>query len=101
MDWFYDKTITLLINTVGEMVNGVYVKGAPIEKQIACDVQPSSRSETYAGYGFFADSQYTVYCDVDTDIKEGKTVKYNGVEYSIMKLVDWDDYYILYLKAVD
>ena len=95
-----DNEITLKIDTAGEMVNGVYKEGKPTQKQIKCNVQPSSRAKTYAEYGYSIDAQYSVYCYVDSDIKEGLTVLYKDNEYEIIKLVDWTDYYILYLKAV-
>ena len=95
-----DNEITLKIKTAGEMVKGVYKEGEPTQKQIKCNVQPSSREKTYGEYGYYIDAQYSVYCYVDTDIKEGLTVTYKGNEYEIIKLVDWSDYYILYLKAV-
>lgn len=95
-----DNEITLNIKTAGEMVKGVYKEGEPKQKQIKCNVQPSSREKTYGEYGYYIDAQYSVYCYVDTDIKEGLTVTYKGNEYEIIKLVDWSDYYILYLKAV-
>ncbi len=95
-----DNEITLVSESAGEMVNGVYQQGEKTQKQIECNVQPSSRSKSYGDYGYYIDAEYQVYCYVDTDIKEGMTAIYNGSEYSIVKLVDWNDYYILYLKAV-
>lgn len=95
-----DNEITLNIDTAGEMVKGVYKEGEPTQKQIKCNVQPSSREKTYGEFGYYIDAEYRVYCYVDTDIKEGMTVIYKDTEYEIKKLVDWTDYYILYLKAV-
>ena len=95
-----DNEITLNIKTAGEMVKGVYREGGSTQKRIECNVQPSDREKTYGEYGYYIDAQYTVYCYVDTDIKEGLTVTYKDNEYEIIKLVDWTDYYVLYLKAV-
>lgn len=95
-----DNKITLNIDTAGEMVNGVYKEGKSTQKQIECNVQPSSREKTYGEYGYYIDAEYRVFCYVDIDIKEGMTVIYKDAEYKINKLVDWTDYYILYLKAV-
>lgn len=98
-DW-YTKTITLKTFAEGEMLHGVYIKGKEILKDIMCDVQPTNYKQFYSEYGYSIDSEYTVFCDVDTDLKAGEIVIYNNNDYSIDKLVDWDDYYILYLKAV-
>ena len=95
-----DNEITLNIDTAGEMVKGVYKEGESTQKRIECNVQPSDREKTYGEFGYYIDAEYRVYCYVDTDIKEGLTVTYKGNEYEIIKLVDWSDYYILYLKAV-
>lgn len=102
MNLIIDNEITLVTESAGEMVNGVYKKNEDdsAEKIIKCNVQPSSREKTYSEYGYVIDAEYTVYCYVDTDIKEGMTVKYKDEEYTIIKLVDWTNYYILYLKAV-
>lgn len=95
-----DNEITLNIDAAGEMVKGVYKEGEPTQKKIKCNVQPSSREMTYGEYGFYIEAEYKVFCYADMDIKEGSTVIYKGAEYKITKLVDWNDYYILYLKAV-
>lgn len=98
-DW-YTKTITLKTFAEGEMLHGVYIKGKEILKDIKCDVQPISNEQIYSDYGYVLDCSYKAFCDVDTDLKAGATVIYNNNDYSIEKIVDWDDYYILYLKAV-
>lgn len=106
MDWlndfaeFLNGTITLLTELPGEMRHGVYYKGETTQKDIVCNVQPSGRNRIVTDYGEYLDAEYTVYCAPDTDIKEGKEVLYKGTEYTIEKLVDWDSYYILYIKAV-
>lgn len=95
-----DNEITLITETSGTMHRGVYQDGEPIRKVIKCNVQPSTRELTKAEYGYFIDAEYRVFCYVDTDIKEGMTVDYKNTEYTIEKLIDWNSYYILYLKAV-
>lgn len=98
-DW-YTKVITLKTFSEGEMLHGVYIKGNEITKDIQCDVQPTNKQQVYSDYGYSIDSEYTVFCDVDTELKAGATVTYKNNDYTIEKLVDWDDYYILFLKAV-
>lgn len=100
MDWFYNKTIQIVIDSAGTMDNGVYRKGEETTKRITCDVQPSGLSRSSADYADYVVSDYTVYCDPDIMIKQGREVIYNGNRYKIVKLVDWDSYYILYIKAV-
>ncbi len=95
-----DNEITLIEETSGTMQSGVYVEGVPVETPIPCSVQPQSRSLTKAEYGFFVEAEYQVFCYPNPAIKEGMKVIYNDTEYEILKKVDWDAYYILYLKAV-
>lgn len=101
MDWFYNSAISLLGESEGVMYHGTYQAGEPVEnKSIPCDVQPSGREEFYKEYGYYIDCNYAVYCDADTAIVEGNKVRYKGNDYTINKLVTWDDYYILYIGAV-
>lgn len=97
---FYNKQITLISESAGEMVGGRYKQGEPTTKTINCDVQPVDHIQTYSEYGYVTEAQYKVFCDADPDIQEGKNVVYKDVNYSIEKLIDWEDYYIFYLKAV-
>lgn len=97
---FYHSTITLLTPSAGEMRNGIYIEGEPTQKVIICDVQPSSRQITGTDYGDFVDAEYTVFSDVDPEIKTGKKVIYKGTEYTIYKLEDWNTYYRFSIKAV-
>lgn len=100
--FFHTQEITLVSEAEGKLYHGTYVEGEKTpNKVIACNVQPSGREQFYKEYGYYIEVQYTAFCDVDTDIKEGATVLYEGVEYTIKKLVDWHSYYILYLGAVD
>ena len=40
-----------------------------------------------------------LWLDYDSD-NEHLTVTYNGNDYTILKIVDWDSYLIIYIKAV-
>lgn len=99
-EFFYNSKITLLKESAGEMYHGIYTEGATTQKEIICDVQPSSRQQTLTEYGEYIEAEYRVFCDVDTDIKVGMKVLYNGTEYTIENLTDWETYYILVIKAV-
>ena len=100
MEWFYKDTIQAVISTPGKMEGGIYRNGEETTKSISCDVQPSGLSRTNASYGVYLTSDYTVFCDLDSDLKKGMKVIYKSKRYEIIKLVDWDDYYILYIEAV-
>lgn len=100
MEWFYKDTIQAVISTPGKMEGGIYRNGEETTKSISCDVQPSGLSRTNASYGVYLTSDYTVFCDPDSDLKKGMKVIYKSKRYEIIKLVDWDDYYILYIEAV-
>ena len=94
-----DNEFTLVSESSGELYHGVLQKGETTEKTIKCNVQPSSREQTYSEFGYFVDAEYRAFCYADTDIQEGKKAIYKGAEYDIPKIVDWNDYYIVYLKA--
>lgn len=99
-DLFYNAEIQLLIETPGEMFHGVYRKGETTKKTIPCDAQPSGHNRILTDYGEYINANYTVFCDPDTDIKNGMEVLYKGTEYTIDKLQDWNTYYTFEIKAV-
>ena len=102
MDWFYDKQVTFK-STEGVIddYDGYYSKSATVESlTVDCDLQPVSRDDLIDDSGHFIDAQYKIYCDANTFIKQCETLEYNGVEYEIKNIVDWDDYYIVLIKAV-
>lgn len=98
-EFFYDKEIIINIPAVGSMVHGVYQKGTPTTESIACDVQPTSADEFLAEFGYSANVQYKVYCDPNDNIKLINSAIYNDVEYNIEKVVNWDDYTVIYLAS--
>ena len=67
MEWFYNDTIQAVISTPGKMESGIYRNGEETTKSISCDVQPSGLSRTNASYGVYLTSDYTVFCDPDSD----------------------------------
>lgn len=96
---FYDKEIKILKDTGYLDDNGLWVKGElSTIKTIECDVQPYSRELAYRDYSFEEDVKYRVFCDVDEDLKLGLQIKYNNEIYKIVKIVDWDDFYIVLLN---
>lgn len=102
MDFFYNKEITLMEQTAGHKdKNGIWVKGelSPI-KTIFCDVQPASKEQIYKDYGYSIDCTKRVFCNADNTIKTGNIVQYQNTNYTIVKIIEWDDYYDMFLKEV-
>lgn len=102
MDWFYDKQVTFTIRKDGGLdeSTGLFKKGETETFSIPCDVQPVSRGKNFDEIGALIDAEYTIYCDPNALINEHLTVTYNGNDYTILKIVDWDSYLIIYIKAV-
>lgn len=100
MGYYYDKQLILLKETDGYMYHGSWVEGKlePF-KTITCDVQPANREQIYKDYGYFIDCSKRVFCDIDIDIKLGMFVQYNDETYKIVKLIEWDDYFDMFLEV--
>lgn len=101
MSWFYDKRVTFQCvgGNIGD--DGLYsAKGRVETLTVDCDVQPVSHDDLIDDSGQYIDAQYKVYCDADKFIKRCSTLIYEDVEYSIKQLIDWDDYFIVLIKAV-
>ncbi len=97
MGWFYTKYITLLKQT-GYMYHGSWVDGEYKDyKQIECDVQPSNRELVYKEYGYYIDCSKRVFCD-KCELKEGDYIKYRDNIYKVVKLIEWDDYFDIFIK---
>lgn len=99
-DYFYNKSIQIMKKTEGHKdSNGIWIKGGlePV-KTILCDVQPASREQIYKDYGYYIECSKRVFCDIDTDLTVGGIVKYLNESYTISKIIEWDDYYDMFLK---
>ena len=101
MKWFYDKEIQIGTRNGGlDEDTGLYSKGELESFTINCDVQPLDTTKDVDESGKLIDAQYKVFCDVDSDINIHSEITYKDDLYSIVKITDWDDYLILYIKAV-
>lgn len=100
MNWFFDKKIDIICRE-GGMIDGIYVSQANTKtKTIDCDVQPIGNDKIYDDTGALIQVQYQIFCAPDKDIHTHSKVNYNNKEYTIAKIVDWDDYWIIYIKGV-
>lgn len=98
MNWFYNKVIIPLNESPGELKHGSYVPGGYVQKEsILCDVQPSTKELVYKEYGFYVDCSKRVFCD-KCDLKEGNLIKYDNDVYKIVKLIEWDDYFDIFMQ---
>lgn len=102
MDWFYTKELTLKKrNSTLDDDSGFYVKNkTESSKTIICDVQPIDVTKDFDEAGKLIDAQYKVYCDIDSFITTNCRVIYHDTEYMIKKIIEWDDYLNLFIKAV-
>ena len=102
MNWFYDKQVTFQCVRSGKIGDdGLYNANETIETlTVNCDVQPVSHDDLVDDSGQYLDAQYKVYCDADSFIKGCSTLIYKDVAYSIKQVIDWDDYFIVFIKAV-
>lgn len=101
MDWFYDKQITF-----GKSISeydastGLYSDDTTGIITVACDVQPLNTKTDLDETGKLIDANYKVFCDSSDFITADCAVTYRDTDYSIVKVIDWDDYFIVYIKAV-
>lgn len=92
MDWFYDKSVTVLEETNGHLYHGSWVEGELSQKeQFSCDVQPANREQIYKDYGYYIDCSIRIFCDL-VDLRIGNIVEYAGQRYKVVKVIQWDDY---------
>ena len=95
---FYDKKLQLL--TIGQGYtddDGIYHKGEEgVLKSIDCDIQPYSSELLYRDYGYQEQVTKRVFCDLNSDIKNGIFVKDEAEKrYKIKKIIPWDDYLVV------
>ena len=101
MDWFYDKIITITTNTsVYDAETGLFDNAENVTLTIPCDIQPLDTKIDVDNLGKLIDAEYKIYCDPNNNINTKCNVTYKGNDYNLVKITDWDDYYILYIKAV-
>jgi hypothetical protein len=89
---FYKKQISILTQASGTTNDyGVYIEGKEtILATILADVQDYNKGLLSKQYGYDLECQYRVFCDTNSNIKEGVIVSYNDNRYKIMKIM-WDD----------
>lgn len=80
MGWFYNKQISLMAETGGSLYR---------------------RDLIFKEYGYYIDCTYRIFCNPDSDLKEGSIVKYGDEQFKVMKIVPWDDYYDIFIQSVE
>lgn len=101
MSWFYTKQ-AIFTNTISALdtTTGLYGVTTSQPVTVDCDVQPLNTTKDLDETGKLIDANYKIYCDKEDYITMDSRVTYNGEEYTISKIVDWDDYLIVYIKVV-
>lgn len=101
MQYFFDKQVTISKNTNAYDENtGMYSRAESETITINCNVQPLDTKTDLDESGKLIDAQYKIYCDSNSFITSDCMVTYNGKDYVIQKITDWDYYYIVYIRAV-
>ena len=100
MRWFYNKEISILRESEGRLYHGSWIKGdfVPVVN-IICDVQPANREQIYKDYGYYIECKYRIFCDRGVDIKISDRVLYEGAEYKVVKIIEWDDFLDIFVEA--
>ena len=102
MEWFYNKSITIMRETDGYMYHGSWVDGTlQAVRTIACDVQPASRDQIYKDYGFYIECEYRLFCDIDKAFDVGAVIGYEGKNYKTVKVIKWDDYIEIFVLSAE
>lgn len=92
---FYNKNLSLLAISEGTVDDlGIYHSGEEtVLKSIPCDIQPFSSELLYKEYGYREQVTKRVFCDLDSDIKNGSIVMDEaGQRFMVKKIISWDDY---------
>lgn len=106
MAWFYDSSIEICNKSYSDdcFIDGVFssAKNAEVVDRfnVKCDIQPVDTSTVDSDAGILVDAQYKVYMDINNDVFNTSIVIFEGNEYSIAKIIKWNDYMILFIKAV-
>ena len=99
-NFFYDKSVTV-VNSTATYDRGILKKGEDTTSTIDCDVQPTNKIKMLKEYGIETDAEFTMYCDVNSDIKLSSKIIYNDVSYDVYKIINWDDYMIVLFGRID
>ena len=99
MDWFYNKTISLTVETSEKNAIGQCIKHYRKGEDIACDVQPIDEKGYKYTWGQDIKSNLQVYCDEILNVDD--VVIYNNKVYKIEKKIPWDDYNIYAILEAD
>lgn len=93
---FYYSEIELYETTEGYTDDmGIYQPGQDSYlKTILCDVQPYSRDRFYRDYGYDEEVKFRVFSDPCPDVNTGNIAVYKGDNYKIIRVLEWDDYYV-------
>ena len=101
MDWWYDYTIEIVTTSDSyDDDTGLYTEGEETTISIPCDVQPKGNELVYDDTGKLIEYTYQVYCDPNAAITKNISVRYNNQFFTVEKITPWDDYCILYIRAV-
>lgn len=90
---FYTKKID--VYTYGPYVddNGITRTGYSLAlSNIMCDIQPISAEKVEKVFGYDLSITKQIFLDIVPEISESSVIKFNGKDYKIEKLIEWDSY---------
>lgn len=99
-DYFYTKQATFTISEYTLDDSGFYEDSEESTVTVNCDVQPLDSKIDIDETGKLIDATYKIFCDCNTSITEDSKCTYDDNDYSVTKITKWDDYYIVYIRAV-
>lgn len=101
-NYFYSKTVTFSKSgsALNELTGMFEISASNDTLTVDCDVQPLDTKIDIDTTGKLIDAEYKIFCDSDSFITANCQVEYKSAIYSITKITDWDDYLIVYIKAV-
>lgn len=96
MFYNFDLNIYNEVTTTNEL----YVTSTEyiLDKNIKCDIQPSSQTILKKTFGELIESLYLIFADEDLEL--GTVVEFKGCKYRINQKVDWIDYFIYSVEGV-
>ena len=101
IQWYYDKQITIRkkANTYDD-VTGMYSRTGSDTITVNCNVQSLDTKIDLDEHGKLINAEYKIFCDSNSFIDDTCVVTYKDKDYKVVKITDWDYYYVVYIRAV-
>lgn len=99
--YFYNYQVTFITQDYTfDDESGFYDNSDDSSVTVDCDVQPLDSKIDIDETGKLINANYKLFCDPNSAITENCKCTYDDVDYSVTQITRWDDYFIVYIKAV-